>query len=281
MEAYSSTIKRRADPGRDSLLKIQELPEGTKIRTGIGLTEMEHYTDIHSHILPGVDDGAADMEMTMEMIGMAYSQGVRSMIATPHYYPGHVKHPKEHVDDVFRETLSEVKKRYEDFTILLGNEIYYREGALQKLRENRVHTMADTPYVLIEFSPGAPYQVLCGAVRKCVEGGYYPVLAHIERYQSLWKDEKNVRELVRMGAYMQVNAENFSGGLFSAQRRWCLRLAKEGLLHFIGSDAHNTGDRCPNIKQAADCLREKLDEGTFRRIMYDNPERLLKGEYLK
>lgn len=251
------------------------------MQTGIGLTEMEHYTDIHSHILPGVDDGAADMEMTREMIDMAYSQGVRVMIATPHYYPGHVRHPREYVDDVFRETLSEVKKKYEDFTILLGNEIYYREGAPQKLRENRVHTMADTPYVLLEFSYGAPYQVLCGAVRKCVEGGYYPILAHIERYQSLWKSEKNVKELVRMGAYMQVNAENFSGGFFSAQRRWCLKLAAEGLLHFLGSDAHNTGDRCPNIKQAADYLKEKLDEETFQQIMFDNPERLLKGEYLK
>lgn len=251
------------------------------MQTGIGLTEMEHYTDIHSHILPGVDDGAKDMGMTMEMIDMAYSQGVRVMIATPHYYPGHVKHPREYVDDVFRETVSAVKEKYEDFTLLPGNEIYYREGAFEKLKENRVHTMADTSYVLLEFSPGAPYQVLCGAVRKCVEGGYYPVLAHIERYQSLWKNEKNVRELVRMGAYMQVNAENFSGGFFSPQRRWCLKLAAEGLLHFLGSDCHNTKDRGPNLKQAADCLREKLDEETFRRIMFDNPERLLKGEYLK
>lgn len=241
---------------------------------------MAYYTDIHSHILPGVDDGAKDMETTMAMIDMAYSQGVRVMIATPHYYPGHVRHPKEYLDDVFRETVSAVKEKYGDFTILPGNEVYYRDEAVEKLRDRRIHTMADTLYVLLEFSPGAHYQVLVGAVRKCLETGYYPVLAHIERYQSLWKNEKNVRELVRMGAYMQINAENFSGGIFSAQRRWCLRLAKEGLVHFIGSDAHNTKERCPNIKQAADYLKEKLDNETFQKIMYDNPAKLLKGEYL-
>ena len=197
---------------------------------------MAHYTDIHSHILPGVDDGAADREMTIEMIDAAYAQGVRVMIATPHYYPGHVKHPREYVDQVFQETVSAVKEKYAD---------------------------------------------LRGAVRGCVEAGYYPVLAHIERYQCLWKNEKAVEELVRMGAYMQVNAENFTEGFFSARRRWCLKLAGEGLMHFLASDAHNTKERCPNIKQAADYLEEKLDEKTFHRIMYDNPARLLKGEYLR
>ena len=242
---------------------------------------MEHYIDIHSHILPGVDDGAGDMDMTMAMIDEAYGQGVRVMLATPHYYPGHVKHPREYLDSVFQESVSAVKEKYEDFTILPGNEIYYREGVLEKLQGKRVHTLADTPYVLLEFPPGAHINVLRGAVRNCVEAGYYPVLAHIERYQSLWKNEKAVGELVRMGAYMQVNAENFTEGLFSARRRWCLKLAGEGLMHFIGSDAHNTKDRCPNIKQAADYLKGKLDGDTFHRIMYENPGRLLKGEYLR
>lgn len=241
---------------------------------------MEHYIDIHSHILPGVDDGAKDMEMTMAMIDMAYSQGVRVMIATPHYYPGHVKYPKEYVERVFGETVLAVKDKYEDFKILRGNEIYYREGALEKLRSKRIFTLADTPYVLLEFSPGTQYNAICSAVRKCLEDGFYPILAHIERYQSLWKNEKNVRELVRMGAYMQVNAENFMGGFFSAQRRWCLRLAAEGLMHFIGSDAHNTQDRSPNLKQAADYLRDHLDEAACNRILADNPARLLRGEYL-
>ena len=226
---------------------------------------MEHYIDIHSHILPGVDDGAKDMEMTMAMIDMAYSQGVRVMIATPHYYPGHVKYAKEYVERVFCETVLSVKDKYEDFTILRGNEIYYREGALEKLRDKRIFTLADTPYVLLEFSPGTQYNAICSAVRKCLEDGFYPILAHIERYQSLWKNEKNVGELVRMGAYMQ---------------RWCLRLAAEGLVHFIGSDAHNTQDRSPNLKQAADYLRDHLDEAACNRILADNPARLLRGKYL-
>lgn len=242
---------------------------------------MEQYIDIHSHILPGVDDGAEDMDMTMEMVDAAYQQGVRTMIATPHYYPGHVRRPKEYLEETFQKTISMIKEKYNDFTLLPGNEIYYREEVAEKLRNKRIYTMAHTRYILLEFPPGAQYKFVCSAVRRCVEEGYYPILAHIERYQCLWKNEKNIGELVRMGAYMQINAENFSGGLFSPERRWCLRLAQRGLVHFIGSDCHNIRNRHPNLKQAADYLSERLDEGTFHRIIYDNPEKLVEGEYLK
>lgn len=240
----------------------------------------EQYIDIHSHILPGVDDGSQNMETTIQMIDIAYRQGVRTMIATPHYYPGHVRRPKEYLEEVFRETLAAVNEKYSDFALYLGNEIYYREEVVEKLQNNRICTLAGTKYVLLEFMPSAQFSLLCSAVRRCLENGFDPVLAHIERYQCLWKNEKNIEELIRMGAYMQINAENFVGGLFAPMKRYCLKLIKDGLVHFIGSDCHNTQDRSPNIELAANYLREKLDADTYRKIMTDNPGRLLQGQYL-
>lgn len=241
---------------------------------------IEQYTDIHSHILPGVDDGSQDMETTIEMIDMAYGQGVRTMIATPHYYPGHARCPKEYLEETFLEVAAVIKEKYSDFTLHLGNEVYYRDEVVEKLKNNRICTLAGTRYVLLEFSPGAQYHLLCDAVRRCVENGFDPVLAHIERYQCLWKNEKNIEGLIRMGAYMQINAENFEGGLFDPMKRYCLKLIKDGLVHFLGSDCHNTQDRGPNIGQAADYLREKLNPDTYHRFMKDNPARLLQGQYL-
>lgn len=240
----------------------------------------EQYIDIHSHILPGVDDGSQNMETTMEMVETAYRQGVRTMIATPHYYPGHVRRPKEHLEEIFRETVAAINEKYSDFTLHLGNEIYYRDEIVEKLLNNRICTLAGTKYVLLEFTPSAQYSLLCSAVRRCLENGFDPVLAHIERYQCLWKNEKNIAELIRMGAYMQINAENFVGGLFAPMKRYCLKLIKDGLVHFIGSDCHNMQDRSPNIEVAANYLREKLDSDTYYRIMMDNPQRLVQGQYL-
>lgn len=240
----------------------------------------QNYIDIHSHILPGVDDGARDMEAAMEMVDMAYGQGVRTMVATPHYYPGHMRHPREHLEGIYRETVSVIKERYSDFTLLLGNEVYYRDEAVEKLKNKRILTMAGTNYVLLEFSPSEEYGYICKAVYKCLENGYYPVLAHMERYGALWKDEKRVRELTRMGAYMQVNAENFQEGFFSAGRRYCLKLLQSGLAHFIGSDCHNTQGRSPNLKHAMDYLKEKLEPELFHKLTVDNPAKLLDNKYI-
>ena len=241
---------------------------------------IENYIDIHSHILPGVDDGAVDMDMSMAMVDMAYNQGVRLMIATPHYYPGHMRYPKEHLEEVYKKTISVIKEKYSDFTLLPGNEIYYSDEVVEKLRNKRIFTLADTRYVLLEFSTMAEYDYIAKAVRTVLEAGYYPILAHIERYACLWKNEKKVKELIRMGAYMQINAENFQGGIFSAERRYCTKLVQAGLIHFLGSDCHNISSRSPNYKQAADYLEGKLEPELFNDIFVKNPEKLLDNKYI-
>lgn len=240
----------------------------------------QKYIDIHSHILPGVDDGAKDMETAMEMVDMAYRHGVRTMIATPHYYPGHIRYPAEHLMEVYRTTAAVIQEKYSDFTLLLGNEIYYRDEVVDKLKNRRIYTLADTHYILLEFSPSVEYDYICKAVYKCLENGYYPILAHMERYEPLWKNEKRVRELIRMGVYMQINAENFQGGFFSAERRYCLKLLQSGLVHFIGSDCHNTQSRSPNLRHAADYLEDRLEPELFHKLTLDNPAKLLDNKYI-
>lgn len=240
----------------------------------------EQYIDVHSHVLPGVDDGSKDMDMSIAMVDMAYEQGVRTMIATPHYYPGHMRYPREHLDEVYRATVSVIEEKYSDFTLLLGNEIYYRDEVVEKLKNKRICTMADTNYILLEFSPPVEYGYLSKAVYKCLDAGYYPILAHIERYGCLWKNEKQIRELIRMGAYMQINAENFEGGFFSTEKRVCLKMIQNGLVHFLGSDCHNLSSRKPNLRQAYNYLQEKLSPELYQDLVATNPKKLLENKYL-
>lgn len=241
---------------------------------------MTKYIDIHSHILPGVDDGAKDMEMTIQMVDAVYSQGIRTMIATPHYYPGHIKYSRESLEDTYWKTVSAIREKYSDFILLPGNEIYYRDEVVDKLNNKRIFTLAGSRYILLEFTPDVQYRRITEAVRRCVDSGYYPILAHIERYRCLWKNDKNIGELIRTGAYMQVNAENFMGGFFFREKRFCLKLIQNGLVHFIGSDCHNMHDRSPNLKQAMDYLEEKLTSGVFQKIAVENPARLLNDQYI-
>lgn len=236
------------------------------------------YFDIHSHILPGVDDGSKNMEMTLQMADAAYEQGVRNMIATPHYYPGHKNESKKEIEKVYKETVSAISRKYKDFTLLLGNEIYYKAEIIELLKKKEIFTLADTRYILIEFSTTADYRYLYNAVQQCVNNGYYPVLAHIERYQCLYKNEKKVAELINAGAYIQTNAENYRKGLFLPGRNYCMKLVQSGMVHFLGSDCHNMTERKPDFGKAVDYLEQKIDKKALERLVTENPMQLLENK---
>lgn len=242
----------------------------------------EKYFDIHSHILPEVDDGSVSLAMTTEMIDTAYRQGVRTMIATPHYYPGHRNVSGEDLEQIYRETASVIKEKYSDFTLLLGNEIYYKDEIVKRLQNREIFTLAGTRYILIEFPVTAQYKYIYDAVQKCVNAGYYPVLAHMERYGCLRKsmafEEGKVKELIRAGAYMQMNAENFRSGIIVPGRKECMKLLGKNLIHFLGSDCHNMAGRKPDLGNALEYLSQKADRAVMKRLIRENPEKLLENK---
>lgn len=239
---------------------------------------MHGYTDIHSHILPGIDDGSADLETTLNMVSTAYQQGVRKMIATPHYYPGHQNAPGSYIEKVYEHVKAAIREIYIDFDLYLGNEIYYKDEIIEKLNHKEINTLADTRYILLEFPVTADYRYLYDAVHKCTNNGYYPILAHIERYQCLWKKENQIHELIKAGAYIQINAECFKKGLINPERSYCLKLIHNGLVHFIGSDCHNMEERKPNYGEAVDYLRKKINPAVLERLIKDNPQRFLENK---
>lgn len=242
--------------------------------------KMNGYIDIHSHILPGIDDGAKSMEMTMEMVDAAYQQGVRAMIATPHYYTGHKNAPAKVLWDTYTKTKAAMEEKYKDFTLFLGNEIYYRDGCIDDIKKKEIFTLAGTRYILLEFATSSEYKYIYEAVVKSVNNGFYPVLAHVERYVCLYKDEKKIADLIRAGAYIQVNAENFKKGLFVPQRSFCMKLLQNRMIHFIGSDCHNVTERKPDLGLAIEYLGKKTDGKILDRILKENTQQLLNNKYI-
>ncbi len=236
--------------------------------------------DTHCHILPGVDDGSRDEAMSMEMIGIAYSQGIREMILTPHFYVGKNKYNAVDFQRIFDAFAPKVYEKYADMKLYLGNEIYYSRGALAEVRAGNICTLAETKYVLIEFSPGVAYNDLYGAVREFVQGRYRPVIAHVERYQCLTRHIERIMELRENGAYLQMNADSMTGSMFDGQTKWCRKLVTGGYISFIGTDAHNLEDRAPYVRQSVDWMEKKLDTDTLEGILYGNARLLLENKYI-
>lgn len=236
------------------------------------------YLDMHCHILPGVDDGSKSMDMSMAMLDFAYFEGIRAVILTPHYHGGYVETERSVIDETFRELKGQIKQLHPDMKLFIGNEIYYYPSVPEWIEEGRVHTLADSDYVLLEFANPVDKRELIEAVHNMCGHGYYPVLAHVERYDCLVRDPSYVGELIDNGAYIQVNSRTVTGEGGMKIRRFVKKLLKEEWIHFIGTDAHSMGGRKPEIADCADYIIKKCGEQYAAEILYANAVHIIKNQ---
>lgn len=241
---------------------------------------MIDYIDIHSHILPNLDDGSNSIEQTINMLKVAYKEGIRTIIITPHYHEGRAINSLANIED----TLNLVKIKAADLNqkidIKVGCEIYYSHSTVELLRKKQLPTMAGSRYVLIEFSHLAEYQFIKNAVQSLMLEGYSPILAHIERYGSILKDIDRVEELVEMGAYIQVNAMSVIGDSGMAVHGFVKKLLKHNLVHFIATDCHNDKSRAPKLAKSVGYIAKKYGEDYAIQLVHDNPLKILQNEYI-
>ncbi len=238
------------------------------------------YLDMHSHILPGVDDGSKDWEMTSQMLNEAYSQGVRNIVATPHNYPGEKKQDNEKIRDLVRQADELAKQIAPDFTVLCGNEVLYRRGIAQEIEDGHILTMADSRYLLVEFYPKERYSKIYQGLRELVEDGFCPIIAHMERVQELFESEEKIRDLRKLGVLFQVNSGSFMGGVFDRRPARLRKYVNSGFVHFLGSDCHNLTTRPPRMKDCVEKLSRKLPASCMDRLLYENQEQFLQKKYI-
>lgn len=239
------------------------------------------YVDIHSHLLPGVDDGAQSLEEAMEMLKIAYEEGIRTIIATPHYALEDRAETRDKALISYELMKKVVKREYPEMELYLGNELYYTAGVLEDIKEGRVHTIGESKYVLVEFSPGITYKALYQAIRELVMARYRPIIAHVERYQCLMKEFDKLEEIIELGVYLQMNCQSLSGGFFDENTRWCKKLVRQGYITFLGTDAHNTKERAPKMKAAAQWVEKKCGSEMVEELFGGNARKALSNECIE
>ena len=239
---------------------------------------MKDITDIHCHILPGADDGAADEEESLEMLKQAFRQGIRRLVATPHY-PSLNSWTTDRIREVCGRLEAAAREQIDsDMKIYPGQEIYYMDGVLDLLDEGKILTLADSPYTLMEFHPSIPYAELYRIVRQVRLRGYLPVLAHVERYRSLREKDGRTGELAEAGALLQMNYTSVTGAWHDRVSRWCRRMLLERQIHILATDMHDTKHRPPEAELAMSWMEKHLDGGYIRELCRDNPGWVLEYE---
>ncbi len=211
--------------------------------------------DIHHHIIYGLDDGPADAETMQRMLQAAASEGVHTLVATPHIAPGIDHFPM----NVYYQRLLEAQELCDTLAlklrILAGAEIRYTHQTANHIAEGRIPTLGGTNKILLEFPGNVRFGTIKEAVQTVLSNMAVPVLAHIERYRSLISPVKRAEALKdEFEVYYQINGECILKSPYRRVNRSIRRLLQNGMIDFVASDAHDCDKRRCRMRETHEKL---------------------------
>ena len=234
--------------------------------------------DTHCHILPMVDDGATSLQESLNMIKMAYEDGVRAILATPHKNHPIDFRPQKTAEEAFELLRSSVAEIYPDFELYLGAEFYITDDYLDVLEKNeRELVSASSGYILIEFDRGVRYQHMSDVVHELKVRGFRPIIAHAEMYGALTDSPENVYRLKDQGALIQLTAASIEGKRGSRITSFCESLIRNSAADFAVSDAHGEQRRKPLLSSAYRKVTESAGKEAADRLFIINPRLMVSG----
>ena len=233
------------------------------------------FVDIHTHILPGVDDGAPDLRKALELLEMAFKDGTTDIVLTPHYRGKFRRNTPQQLRQCFERLKAEAKNLLPDVNLYLGNEAAMDREIGEKVAEGRVLSMNDGRCVLLEFDYSCSRIQVIDGIMSVFGCGYRPIIAHAERYDIFVTNKKLADEVLELGALIQLNADSIMGKCGLRTKWCCRRMLKRGTVHFIASDGHDTQDRRPLLGECFQHVSKHYGEGYAWALFRDNAQALL------
>ncbi|MBQ8895260.1 MAG: hypothetical protein IJY88_00510 [Clostridia bacterium] len=231
------------------------------------------FSDIHTHILYGADDGAKTREDAFAIVKASYESGTRLICATPHFHPGYFGDNREQILHSFEVLCEHCSKNYPDLKLFLGNELFYTYDSVSWVKNKLCLPMGSTEYMLVEFSVHSSDDEIAEGVDRLLNIGYIPIIAHAERYGRLKCGR--LAALRENGVLVQMNTEAVNGKrLGLGYNKRVKTLLTEGLVDFISSDAHDLTRRPPQMDKSFKILAEKYGHGYAERLCRTNAEKL-------
>ncbi|KMY43002.1 tyrosine protein phosphatase [Bacillus sp. FJAT-27916] len=199
--------------------------------------------DIHSHILPGLDDGATTMEDSLEMAKLAVSEGIKTIIATPHHKNGAYDNEKTNILQSMDQFKKQLAINKIPLTVLPGQEVRVYGELLEEWEQGSIQTINDTPYILIEFPSTHIPRYTKTLFFDLLNHGIFPILVHPERNAAIVENPNLLYDFVQMGVASQLTNGSITGKFGKKIKKVSADLIDANLIHFIASDAHNTSSR--------------------------------------
>ncbi|SHG03041.1 tyrosine-protein phosphatase [Ornithinibacillus halophilus] len=233
--------------------------------------------DIHSHILPGIDDGAKTLEDSLEMAREAVREGIDTIIATPHHRNGSFDNYKNDIQLHTKVLNEQLKKEGIPLTVLSGQETRIHGEMIEELESGIMDTLNGTDYVFVEFPSSSVPRYAKQMLFNLQVAGYKPIIVHPERNSRLLEHPSMLFEFVQKGALTQVTAASLIGKFGKKIQKFSHQLIDANLTHFLASDAHNTTSRGFVMQEAFGVLQKEHGAELFYLFM-ENAQLLVDGQ---
>lgn len=231
--------------------------------------------DLHSHILPSVDDGAATLDMALEMARMAVDDGIEVMACTPHFMPG-----------TYDNTSADIRSRVDalnhalidhniDLSLVTGSDAHICPDFTDKLRTGEILTIHNSRYVLFEPPHTIMPQRMSELLYNITMAGFVPVLTHPERLKWIEQNYGVMTDLAKSGVWMQITAGSLTGRFGVRPQYWAQRMLAEGYVSILATDAHNTRSRPPLLSEAFEIAQSELGIDAASHLVLSRPECIL------
>ncbi len=237
--------------------------------------------DIHHHLLPGLDDGARDLDVSLAMVEMAIADGITHIVCTPHSSHRYYFDP-ERIATLFAELQDAVSGRFGDaITLGLGCDFHLMfENIEDAQRHPTRYTINGHNYLLVEFPDSAISPNTAQTFYQLSLSGMTPIITHPERNPILARQPERMADWLKAGALIQVTANSLTGrfGQTAEQSAWWL--LEHQWVHFLATDAHDVQSRPPRLRAAFDLVADQYDPATAERLCIANPRAVFYGEPL-
>lgn len=233
--------------------------------------------DIHSHILFGVDDGPKDIEGSLSFLQEEISKGVNCVILTPHFKSNLMKYWPNSAGN-FEKLKNTVKENQLNIEIYMGSEIFFDSDFYNILDKKEFCTLADSDYMLMEFNLNENAKNISEMCYEVRLRGYRPIIAHIERFESLYDEDQVFLELMREGVLFQVNSSTIVGDLSKKTKKFIDFLIKHRLISFIASDMHNLTTRNTLMDEAYAKILKVTNKEYADKIFSENQQKVINND---
>jgi protein-tyrosine phosphatase len=234
--------------------------------------------DLHCHILPNVDDGAASIGVSRAMFHAARDIGYTSIVATPHLLGYLDERYETHVQRSFEQILP-IAEEF-GISLQLGYEVRLTSGVVQRLRTNERYSIGCSRTVLVDLACAEFPHYVDDALFALQIAGFQPILAHPERYPDIQKRPEYGLLLAERGIALQVTIGSLAGAFGTRARKSAEDLLRMGAIHLVATDAHSAGHRMAAVPEGLRRLRKLLSREHYRRVTFDTPHALLSGQPL-